>query len=567
MGLERAFAVAKGEEPADLLLTNARIVDVISGEIIVGDLAVAEGLITGFGAREARETLDLEGKYLVPGLIDCHVHIESSQVSPREFARAVLPHGTTCVIADPHEIANVLGIEGIRYMLRETESLPLRVFFMAPSCVPASPLETAGAVLSSDDIKEILSWDRVLGLGEMMNFPGVLSRDPEVWKKLEAARGRPIDGHAPRLSGHKLWAYRLAGPHTEHECITLVEAREKLRAGMHILIREGTTARNLTALLPLLSAHTAPFVHFCTDDRHPETLLSEGHMDDVLRKAIAGGADPVVALAAATIHAARAFGLPDLGALVPGYRADFIVLSDLSRFEVERVFVGGKLVAEGGRCVAEFPDVTTRDIESTVNVDPERLSFSIPAEGKRARVIGVIPGQVVTEGLVLGLKVTDGEVVADPKRDILKIAVVERHHGTGNVGLGLVQGFGLKQGAFASTVAHDSHNIVVVGASDDDMRLAVARLVELGGGQVAVADGDILAELPLPIAGLISDLPLEEVVRRGEQLRKAARNLGCSLDDPFMQLSFLALPVIPELKLTDLGLVDVKEFKLVPLFV
>ena len=564
---EKVFAAAKGEGPADLLFVNARIVDVFSGEVLKGELAVTGGVITGFGAREAKEVVDLDGKHLVPGLIDAHVHIESSQVSPAEFARAVLPHGTTCVIADPHEIANVLGLDGIRYMLRATEALPLRVFFMAPSCVPASPLENAGATLSAEDIKEILSWDRVLGLGEMMNFPGVIHRDPEVWEKLEVARGRPIDGHAPGLSGSDLWAYVLAGPHTDHECTALEEAREKLRAGMHIFIREGTTARNLSSLLSLLSARTAPFVHFCTDDRHPETLRSEGHMDDVVRKAIDGGADPLVAIAAATVHAARAFGLADLGALAPGYHADLLVVPDLSRFEVERVYVGGKLVAEGGRCVADVPEVGASDVGSTVVVDVGSLAFSIPAEGKRARVIGVVPGQVVTDELLLEPEVADGEVVPDTERDILKLAVVERHRGTGNVGLGLVQGFGLKRGALASTVAHDSHNIVVVGANDEDMKAAVARLAELGGGQVVVEGGKVLAELPLPIAGLMSDLPLEEVVRRGEELKRAARELGCGLSDPFMQLSFLALPVIPKLKLTDLGLVDVERFQVVPLFI
>ena len=549
------------------MFVNARIVDVVSGEIRPGELAVTDGVITGFGAREAREVVDIGGRYLVPGFIDAHVHIESSQISPAEFARAVLPHGTTCVIADPHEIANVLGLGGIRYMLRATESLPLRVFFMAPSCVPASPLETAGAVLSADDIREVLSWDRVLGLGEVMNFPGVLARDPGMWAKLAAARGRPVDGHAPGLAGPGLWAYALAGPRTEHECTTLAEAREKLRAGLHILIREGTTARNLTALLPLLSPHSAPFVHFCTDDRHPETLLSEGHMDDVLRKAIAGGVDPVVAIAAATIHAARAFGLRDLGALAPGFRADFLVVPDLEKLEMERVYVDGVLVAERGRCAVDFPRTDAGDVGSTVNVDLERLSFAIPARPGRARAIGVIPGQVVTEELLVEPEVSSGEVVADVGRDILKLAVVERHRGTGNVGLGLVRGFGLKKGALASTVAHDSHNVVVVGTDDGDMHRAVEALADLGGGQVVVAGGKVLAALPLPIAGLMSDLPLEEVVRRGRELVRAARELGCSLPDPFMSLSFLALPVIPKLKLTDLGLVDVERFQLCPLFV
>ncbi|MGY4707443.1 adenine deaminase [Candidatus Bipolaricaulota sp. J31] len=564
---ERAFAAAKGEKPADLLFVNARIVDVLSGEIRRGELAVAGGYVVGFGAREARRVMDLEGKYVVPGFIDAHVHIESSQVSPAEFARAVLPHGTTCVVADPHEIANVLGLRGIEYMLRATEGLPLRVFLMAPSCVPASPLENSGTVLSADDVREVLSWERVLGLGEMMNFPGVLAYDPEVWGKLAAAKGRPIDGHAPGLSGPGLWAYALAGPRTDHECTTLEEAREKLRAGMHILIREGTTARNLAALIPLLTASTAPFVHFCTDDRHPETLITEGHMDDVLRKAIAGGADPVVTIAAATIHAARCFGIPDLGALAPGFRADLLVLADLEGMEVERVYVDGRLVAEGGRCVAEIPEVEVADVKGTVVVELDRISFTIPARPGKARVIGVLPGQVVTEELILEPKVSGGEVVADTERDILKLAVVERHRGTGNVGLGLVRGFGLKRGALASTVAHDSHNLIVVGANDADMHAAVAELVRLGGGQVAVVDGEVLAELPLPIAGLMSELPLEEVARRGRELIEAARELGCTLPDPFMALSFLALPVIPVLKLTDLGLVDVGRFQVVSLFV
>jgi len=564
--LMRVAQVAKGEAPADLLIKDARVLDVFSGEFIRGDVAVAGGLVVGYGAREAREVVDLKGAWLVPGFIDAHVHIESSQVSPTEFARAVLPHGTTCVIADPHEIANVLGLSGIRYMLTATEELPLRAFFMAPSCVPATPLETSGAELSAREIAQVLSWDRVLGLGEMMNFPGVVARDPEVWAKLAAARGRPIDGHAPGLSGPELWAYVLAGPHTDHECTDLSEAREKLSAGMHILIREGTTARNLASLLPLLSPRSAPFVHFCTDDRHPETLLSEGHMDDVLQKAITGGAPPELAIAAATIHTARAYDLPGLGAIAPGYRADFVVLSDLTRVRVEQVYVGGVLVAEGERCVAELPACEAAEVRSTVRVDLERLSFRIPARGGPARVIGVIPGQVVTEELLIEPRVEGGEVVADPDHDVLKLAVVERHRGTGNVGLGLVRGFGLKRGALASTVAHDSHNVVVVGASDEDMRTAVAELVRLGGGQVVVERGKVLAALPLPIAGLMSDRPLAEVQRLVGELARAARELGSRLPDPFMSLSFLALPVIPKLKLTDRGLVDVVQFRHVPLF-
>ncbi len=564
--MKRLIQVARGDAPADLLLKGARVLDVFTGEFVRRDVAVAAGWVVGFGAQRAREVVDLAGRYLVPGFIDSHVHIESSQLSPAEFARAVLPRGTTCVIADPHEIANVLGLTGIRYMLSATQGLPLRTFFMAPSCVPASPLETSGAELSAADIREVLSWERVLGLGELMNFPGAISGDPKVLAKVEAARGRPIDGHAPGLSGPALWAYVLAGPRTDHECTDLGEAAGKLSAGVHILIREGTTARNLAALLPLLSWRTAPFLHFCTDDRHPETLLYQGHMDDVLRKAIAGGAAPELVYSAATLHAARAYGLADLGAIAPGYRADFVVLTDPDRVEVERVYVGGMLVAQEGALVADLPRADISGVRGTVNVDLERLSFRIPAGEGAARVIGVVPGQVVTQGLLLSPRVEGGEVVADPGRDVLKLAVVERHHGTGNVGLGLVRGFGLRKGALASTVAHDSHNIVVVGTSDEDMYTAVEALVRAGGGQVAVAGGEVLAELPLPIAGLMSDRPLEEVARAGRELIRAARELGSNLSDPFMQLSFLALPVIPKLKLTDRGLVDVDEFRHVPLW-
>jgi adenine deaminase len=564
---ERLMASARKKAPADLLLRDGWVIDLFSGAFFRGDVAVKDGVIVGFGASEAHEVVDLEGAFLIPGLIDAHMHIESSQLVPAEFARAVLPHGTTAVVADPHEIANVLGLTGIRYMLDATEELPLRVFLMAPSCVPATPLETSGASLSAAEIREVLCWERVIGLGEMMNFSGVIKADSQVHAKLNAARGRPIDGHAPGLSGPDLWAYTLSGPRTDHECTTLAEAQEKLRAGMHILIREGTTSRNLAPLIGLLTERNAPFVHFCTDDRHPETLLCEGHMDDLVRKAIASGIPPEVAIAAATIHTARAYGLPNLGAIAPGYKADLLVLSDLEELKVRKVYVDGKLVAEDGRCVIKLLSREAANVRGTMRVDLEGLSFHIPARGGAARAIGIIPDQVVTEERHVEPRVVDGEIVSDPRRDLLKLAVVERHQGTGNVGLGLVQGFGLKRGALASSVAHDSHNVVVVGTNDTDMHAAVASLVEMGGGQVAVENGQILAALPLPIAGLISDRPLAEVAERARQLDRAARSLGCVLPAAFMTLSFLALPVIPSLKLTDRGLVDVGRFEIVPLFV
>ncbi len=564
---EQLVGAARGNAPADLLLRDGWILDVFSGAFFRGDVAVKDGIIVGFGASEATEIVDLDGAWLIPGLIDAHMHIESSQLTPAEFARAVLPHGTTTVMADPHEIANVLGLVGIRYMLDATEGLPLRVFFMVPSCVPATPLETSGAELSATEISEALSWERVVGLGEVMNFPGVIELDPAVHAKLDAARGCPIDGHAPGLSGPDLWAYVISGPRTDHECTTLAEAQEKLRAGMHILIREGTTSRNLNSLLPLLTERSAPFVHFCTDDRHPETLLNEGHMDDLVRKAIAGGIPPEMAIAASTLHTARAYGLPDLGAIAPGYRADLLVISDLDGLKVVQVYADGRLVAENGRCTIDLPHHAAAGVNGTMQVDLERLSFRIPAGRGAARAIGVIPDQAMTEDRRVEPRIETGEVISDLEQDLLKLAVVERHRGTGNIGLGLVQGFGLKRGALASTVAHDSHNVVVVGANDADMRAAVAALVNMGGGQVVVEDGQVLAALPLHIAGLISDSPLAEVAEKAHELARAARSLGCVLPAAFMTLSFLALPVIPSLKLTDRGLVDVDCFEIVDLFV
>lgn len=563
---ERLSESARGRAVADLLFRNGRVLDLFSGSFFQGDVAVKDKIIVGFGACKARETVDLDGDFLVPGLIDAHMHIESSQLMPAEFARAVLPHGTTAVIADPHEIANVLGLAGIRYLLDATEALPLRVFVMAPSCVPATPLETSGAELSATAITEVLGWERVIGLGEMMNFPGVIEMDPEVHAKLAAARGCLIDGHAPGLLGPDLWAYILSGPRTDHECTTIDEARAKLRAGMHILIREGTTSRNLASLLSLLTDRSLPFVHFCTDDRHPETLLSEGHMDDVVRKAIASGTPPARAIAAATIHTARAYNLSDLGAIAPGYRADLLVLSDLESFRIEKVYVDGQLVAADGHVMVDLPVYAGKGVRGTMRVDLERLSFRITAEDGAARVIGVIPDQVMTRVCHVEPRIDQNEVVADLERDLLKLAVIERHQGTGNVGLGLVHGFALRRGALASTVAHDSHNVIVVGTNDADMHTAVAALTSMGGGQAAVADGRVIASLPLPIAGLISDQPLAEVVAQTNELNCAARSLGCTLPAPFMTLSFLALPVIPSLKLTDRGLVDVDRFRIVPLF-
>ena len=560
------IAVARGEEPADLWLRNAQVVNVLSADIHPADVAIHGGRVVGFGQYEARQTIDLEGRYLCPGFIDAHVHLESSMVQPSEFARAVVPHGTTAVVTDPHEIANVLGLDGVRYILEASEGLPLTVYVMLPSCVPATQMETAGAELSAADLATLLDHPRVLGLAEMMNFPGVLFRVPEVLEKISMAGQRPVDGHAPGLSGKDLNAYVAAGVRSDHECTTLDEARQKLRLGMHIFIREGTTARNLRDLLPLVTPANAHRCHLVTDDRHPEDLLSEGHIDDLVRKAVAQGLDPVIAVQMASINTAEYFGLRNVGAIAPGYRADLLVVDDLKRFGVAQVFAAGQLVAEEGRFLPSPAELPRVPLESTIHLDLTALDFTIAAGEGPARVIGVIPEQIITERLSVQVPVKNGQAVADPAHDILKMAVVERHRNTGNVGLGFVKGFGLRQGAIASSVAHDSHNIVVVGADDADMRAAVEAVAEMGGGQVVVADGQVKARLPLPIAGLMSDQPLEEVRDRLEALTAAARELGCVLPDPLMTMSFLALPVIPTLKLTDKGLVDVEQFAIVPLF-
>jgi adenine deaminase len=564
---QRLIAVARGDEVADLVLRNARLVNVRAGEIHDADIAIYGGRVAGFGDYEAREIIDLEGRHVCPGLIDAHVHIESSMVTVPEFARAVVPRGTTAVVTDPHEIANVLGVPGIRYMLDSSEGLPLRVFAMASSCVPATDMETSGARLEASDIEPLFEHPRVIGLAEVMNFPGVFLGLPEVLAKIEAAGDRPVDGHAPGLSGLPLNAYTAAGIGSDHECTQLEEAREKLRRGMHIFIREGTTARNLDALLPLVRPSNSTHCSFCTDDRHPADLLDEGHIDALIRMALESGLDPVTAIQMATINTATYFGLRGLGELSPGYRADLVVFDGFDDFRARRVFCAGALVAEDGEYLGARP-APPAPPGSGVRVDWDAVDFAVGAEGDaRARIIEAIPGQIVTGQGVETLDVREGRAAADPGRDLLKIAVVERHRASGNVGVGFVRGFGLERGAIASTVAHDNHNIVVVGASDDDMWVAARAVAETGGGQAVVADGQVLASVPLPIAGLMADLPLEQVRDRVQSMTEAARGLGGSLPDPLMTMSFLALAVIPELKITDLGLVDVGEFRPVPLFV
>jgi len=567
LNIEEIIQVGRGEKAADLLLKNARVVDVLSGDIISTDVALHNGRVAGFGSYEGQEVMDLEGRFLCPGFIDGHIHVESTMLVPPEFARTVSPRGTTSVVIDPHEIANVLGIEGINYMLRASASLPVTFYVMLPSCVPATDMETSGAVLTSGDLALMLQRRRVIGIAEMMNYPGVLAGDREVLNKIRIADGRRVDGHAPGLSGKDLCAYIDAGISSDHECVSAEEAREKLRLGMYIMVREGTTEKNLKELVKIITPENSRRFMLVTDDRHPGDLLSEGHIDHNIRMAIAEGVPAMTAIQMATINTASYFGIRDIGAVAPGFKADLTVLDDLEKVTVTRVIKDGRVVADRGRALAFEAEPPASVIRGTVNIDNASLvDMSVQAEGGKIKVIGVVPGQIVTRKLLLEPKLEDGKVVADPERDIIKIAVVERHTASGNVGLGFLQGMGLKKGAMATSVAHDSHNVIVVGANDADMREAVIEIARMNGGAVVVEDGQVLARLPLPVAGLMSDQPAKDVAAAVSEVIGAAHDLGCILEDPLITLSFMALPVIPELKLTDMGLVDVEKFELVGLW-
>lgn len=566
MKLEELIAAARGEVEVDLLLEGADIVNTLSGERYRSDVAIYEDTVVGFDCSSSRKTVDLSGKVLAPGFIDGHVHIESAMVTIPEYARAVVPRGTTTVVADPHEIANVLGTEGIRYMLDCTRLSPLDVRIMLPSCVPATHLETSGASLDAEALSKLIDEDGVLGIAEVMNYPGVIFKDPQVLAKIRLAGEKRVDGHCPLLSGRDLAAYVAAGIGSDHECTSLKEAREKLRLGMRIMIREGTAAKNLDDLLPLVNDVNSRRFLFVSDDRHPSDILREGHIDSMVRRAVESGLDPIVAIQIASLNAAEYFGLRDQGTIAPGRRADIVVLDNLDEVNVLKVLKDGKVVAEGGQMIAPLRKAPGPALASMQvgQIDPG--SFDIRAEGSLARVIGIVPNQIITRSLRLQPKIVDGYVVADVERDVLKMAVVERHRGTGNVGLGLVSGFGLARGAIAISVAHDSHNIAAVGTNSEEIFRAVSKVMEMGGGLVVVDEGVVTASLPLPIAGLLSDGPMDEVVKKIEEVVEAGKDLGSTLEDPFMTLSFLCLPVIPELKLTDRGLVDVNRFDFVPLF-
>jgi len=567
--LRRQIEVARGLRPADLLLKGGKVVNVFSGEVQQTNVAICNGRITGVGDyyHDGIEVCDAGGLFLIPGLIDAHVHIESSMLSPAEYARAVLPHGTTTIICDPHEIANVMGLEGIRYILDSSKNIPLNLFVTVPSCVPATHLETSGAIISPAEIEELFRWDRVIGLAEMMNVPGVLRGNLNELEKILIARqsGCPIDGHSPSLSGKDLNAYIGVGVHSDHESTSREEAAEKLRLGMYLMIREGSAARNLEELLPVVTPATDNRCMFVSDDRHPRDILSEGHMDHILRKGVRLGMNPIIALKMATINPARAFMRSHIGAIAPGYRADIVLVNDLEGFVVRTVIKDGEIVVRDGEMIIDLPHGIDGRARKTIRVKDLSLDrFKIRISGNRVRIIELIAGQVYTRQVIENVSVRENkEVVADPARDLLKIAVIERHCATGNIGLGFVRGFGLQNGALGSSVAHDSHNIIVVGTNDRDMQLAARKIIEMGGGHVVTSEGKILGGLPLPIAGLLSDRSLEELVSEEERLLAAARGLGARPASPFIRLSFLALPVIPELKITDKGLIDVNRFEII----
>ena len=567
--LRRRIEVARGMRPADLLLRGGKVVNVLTGEVYKANIAICNNVIAGVGDyyRDGIEIHDAEGLYLLPGFIDAHVHIESSMLSVPEYARAVIPHGTTTVICDPHEIANVMGLEGIKCLFRSGRDIPLNLFVMASSCVPATHLETSGAAFSSKEIEEMLQWDGVIGLAEVMNVPGVLNGNETSLGKLLAAqkRGYPIDGHAPQLSGKDLNAYIASGVRSDHEVTSKEEAIEKLRLGMYLMIREGSVARNMEDLLPVVNQSTYRRCMFVTDDEHPHDLLNRGHMDHILRRAVSLGLDPVMAISMITINPARIFMRNDSGAIAPGYRADIVAVNDLKDFRVKSVVKDGKLVVREGKLACDIPHVEDDMMKKTMRVKdfaPER--FKIRINGRKVRVIELIRGQIYTRHAIADVHVgEDGEVSSDTSLDLLKIAVIERHNATGNIGIGFVRGFGLKEGALASSVSHDSHNIIVAGTNDRDMYKAVKEIIEMGGGHVIVKGGEVLGRLSLPIAGLLSNKSLEDVVKEEEKLLTIARGLGVRPVSPFIKLSFLALPVIPELKITDKGLVDVKRFEIV----
>ena len=568
MNIEKLIRVAKGEENADLVIKNANLVNVFNDEIQKTDIAICDGKIAGIGCGYVGDKeLDINGAYVTPAFIDGHVHIESSMCVPKEFAKAVVPEGTVTVVADPHEIANVFGLHGISFMREACKDLPLQVYIMLPTCVPATDSETSGFELASYDLSLLMDDKSVLGLAEMMNFPGVLNCDKTVMSKIQLghSKHKKIDGHAPGLSGKDLCGYVAAGVMSDHECTIAEEATEKLGLGMYIMIREGSAAKDLQPLIPVLKGKNTRRCIFVTDDRHPTDL--KGHINDMIRQCVDAGVDPITAIKVASLNTAEYFGLTDLGAIAPGYKAHMLVFDNLKDFKPKLVIKDGEIVAKEGQLLIDVENKEVPKLRGSVNVKwIEDDDFKIPAKSDTAKVIEIVPGTLLTKEITSKVNVINNFAEADTENDILKIMVFERHRATGNIGKGFIKGFGLKSGAIASTVAHDSHNMIVIGTNDADMKLAAIELVKKQGGKVVVNNGKVLSILPLPIAGLMSDQPFETVLEGCKELKEGVRQIGCKLEDPFMTMAFLSLSVIPNLKITDKGVFDVNAFKFIDIF-
>ena len=568
MALEDIIRVARGEQKADLVIKNAQIINVLSEEIYQADVAIKDGIIAGVGAGYTGEKeIDANGKFISPSFIDGHVHIESSMLLPSEFAKMVVPSGTTTVVADPHEISNVIGLHGISFMREASKDLPLDVYMMLPSCVPASPYETSGFELNSYDLSMLIDSPWVLGIAEMMNFPGVINLDSEVLSKIKLGldKRKRIDGHAPYLSDKDLCAYVAAGVSSDHECTVPSEAIEKLRHGMYIMIREGSAAKDLDALIPVLKECPTRKCIFVTDDRYPWALKE--HINEMVSRVVKNGVSPIKAIQMASLNTAEYFGLKNLGAIAPGYKADMLLFDNLEDFKPQTVIKNGEIVAQNGEMIVSIKEKTLSSLRGTVNIRwIDKDDLKIKAEGDEVKAIEVTSGLLVTKAVDAKIKVEEGYAVSNIDDDVLKILVIERHKASGNIGKGFVKGFGLKSGAIASTVAHDSHNMIVIGTNDDDMFKAIKELVKSQGGKVIVKDGEVVAKLELPIAGLMSEQSSSEVIQKAQELKQGEKAVGCSIDEPFMTMAFLSLSVIPEIKLTDKGLMDVMNGKFTNLF-
>lgn len=568
--LKRVIDAAMGRIPADVVIKNCKVVNVFSGEIQEGNIAISGGQIVGIGDYEGKEVIDAEGRYATPGFIDSHIHIESSYLSPEELGRLLVPHGGTTIMADPHEIANVCGEEGLAYMVEAGKRTALDIKYELPSCVPATPFENAGAVLGAKEIEKLIVSKDFIGLGEFMNFPGVINNDEDVLGKLVAAKnaGKWIDGHGSGLAGNALDAYTSAGILADHECSTVEEMKERLNRGLYILLRQGSACHNLRTLLQGVTPENSRRCLLCSDDRQPKTILHEGHLDNHLRICVEEGLDPVSAIRMATLNAAECFGLKDRGAIAPGYRADIVLMDDLKDFNVNRVWIEGKLVAQEGKYLPEIERYDISSVKGSVVLkDFSKDKFKMNLKSNHVNVIGILPGGVVTEKLTAEIELdANGEFVFNPEADIVKVAVLERHKGTGNVACGFLKGYGIKEGAVALSIAHDSHNIIVVGVNDEEMEFAVNSLVAQEGGIVLVKNGQVVESMPMPIAGLMSDKDGEWVDAKLTAIHdKAYAELGiCGSVEPVMTLCFMSLIVIPEVKLTDTGLFDVTTFSFIP---